>query len=155
MKRLLSLVIMSLMLTSCYIEGFGSHLEIIKQEYELPNSFWDGQLWYKIYSKNDFIEKGIQFSEDGTECTVYTSISFVTPFTFDEEKLIVRSDGPNRLILTEEGRYRAIYEIYFSKERKDSFEMTWKNHTRLEKKHIPEKSLSVKMKRVVIYFEPF
>jgi hypothetical protein len=79
----------------------------------------------------------------------------VTPFTFDEEKLIVRSDGPNRLILTEEGRYRAIYEIYFSKERKDSFEMTWKNHTRLEKKHIPEKSLSVKMKRVVIYFEPF
>ena len=155
MKRLLSLVIMSLMLTSCYIEGFGSHLDIIKQEYELPNSFWDGIIWYKIHSNQDFLEKGVEFSEDGTKCVVYTSISFVTPFTFDEENLIVRSDGPNRLILTEEGRYGAIYKLHFKGSSNDSFEMTWKNHTKLEKQHIPDKSLSVKMNRMVLDCEHF
>ena len=145
---------MSLMLASCYIEESGSHLEIIKDEYALDDqTYWEGGIIYKIFSEQDFLTKVVEFSADCTKCTLYTGVSFINGL--DKEELVVRSDGPNRLILTEEGRYRAIYEIYFSKERKDSFEMTWKNHTRLEKKHIPEKSLSVKMKRVVIYFEPF
>ncbi|HKM13143.1 MAG TPA: hypothetical protein PL115_06100 [Bacteroidales bacterium] len=146
MKRLLSLLVMSLMLASCYIEESGSHLEIIKDEYALDDeTYWEGGIIYKIYSEQDFFTKVLEFSADCTKCTLYTGVSFINGL--DKEELVVRSDGANRLIFTEEGRYGAIYRLYFTKGTKDSFEMKWKNHTKLEKDHIPDKSFTVTMHR--------
>ncbi|NMB37721.1 MAG: hypothetical protein GX993_06775 [Bacteroidales bacterium] len=140
MKRVLSLLIMSLMLVSC------DYFEEIKSSYELNgNVSWSGGINYKIRSDNDYLGKILYFSNDCTCCTVITRLTFVN--SADEEILVVRSNGPNQLILTREGNNQAIYKLYFEEGVKDSFEMSWDNHTVIEKRHIPDQSLSATIYR--------
>lgn len=140
MKRVLSLLIMSLMLVSC------DYFEEIKSSYELNgNVSWSGGINYKIRSDNDYLGKILYFSKDCTCCTVITRLTFVN--SADEEILVVRSNGPNQLILTREGNNQAIYKLYFEEGVKDSFEMSWDNHTVIEKRHIPDQALSATIYR--------
>ncbi len=124
------------MLASCV------SLEEIVDEYQLYGE-WYGVTEFQKNSKTEYLLKTAIFSKDCKECTVYTSISMLNGF--DEEKLVVRLIGSNRLILTEEGSYKALYKIKLTKGHIGSFEMTWNNHTRLEKQHVPDKSLSARM----------
>ncbi|NLX40307.1 MAG: hypothetical protein GXY75_00215 [Bacteroidales bacterium] len=148
MKKLLSLVVLSIILASCNaIEDIGL-LEDIKTEYALYDH-WRGSIHYKIYSEdNDFLIKTLIFSEDCTKCTVYTGISFIN--CIDEENLIVRVSGENQLILMEEDSYKELYKLKFTKGIFNSFEMNWKRHTKLEIDHIPDRLLSVTMNRVIV-----
>jgi hypothetical protein len=157
MKRLLFLLLMSLMLTSCYPLNDNELIEEIKSEFELPNSYWDGMNSYIIDSEKDYLQKGVEFSTDCTTCTVHTyiCISGFISFQFDKEELFVKADGDNRLILTEKSSNRAVYTLDFTNSNFYHLEMTWKNHTKLEQKYIPDKSLSMKMNRVVIYWNHF
>ena len=148
MKKMLSIVILSLILASCNDIGDIGRLENIKTEYALYGH-WSGTIHYKIYSEDyDFLIKSIFFSEDCTKCDVQTGISFIN--SIDEEHLIVRPDGDNQLILTEEDSYKALYKLKFTKGSFDSFEMTWKRHTTLEIDNIPDRLLSLTMNRVII-----
>lgn len=140
MKRLLSLLVMSLMLASC------SYLEEIKNEYHLDwASPWSGKIRYEIVTGNDYLKKSIRFINGGTRCNVFTSVSFADGL--DKEILEVTSNGPNRLILTEKGSNKAIYKLYFSKDDIHTCEMTWDNHTATEKQYISDKSLSATLNR--------
>lgn len=138
MKNLLSLILMSLLLISC------DFLEEIKIDFEL-NGEWRGGIKYEITSERDFLVKSLRFTEDSKECIVVTGLSFLN--TIDIEELVVRPNGDNQLILTKRCNKEAIYKLYFTKGNKDSFEMTWENHTKLEKEYIPDKSFTVTMRR--------
>lgn len=148
MKKLLSLVALSIILASCNaIEDIGL-LEDIKTEYALYDH-WSGTIHYKIYSEDyDFLIKTLIFSEDCRKCTVYTGISFIN--CIDEEHLIVRANGENQLILMEEDSYKELYKLKFTKGIFNSFEINWKRHTKLEIDHIPDRLLSVTMNRVIV-----
>ncbi|NMB37722.1 MAG: hypothetical protein GX993_06780 [Bacteroidales bacterium] len=138
MKKILSLVIMSLLIASC------DSLKETIDEYGLYGD-WSGEIKYEIMSENDYFVKSLIFSDDSKKCTVYTGISFLN--SFDQESLNVRKNGANELILTEKGNTKAIYKIYLTKSSLDSFEMKWENHTKIEREYIPEKSLTITMKR--------
>jgi len=146
MKKLLSMILLSLMLASC------DSIEEINKKYNLYGN-WTGEIRYEIMSENDYLIKSMIFSDDSKKCTVYTGLSFLN--SIDEENLIVRVSGDNQLILTEENNNRTIYTLFLTESNLDSFEMKWNNHTKIEKKHIPDKSLSMKMNRVVIYWNHF
>ncbi len=141
MKKIFSLALLSIIAVSCDLIGG------INKKYDL-NGNWAGEIQYEIMSENDYLVKSLIFSEDAGKCTVYTGLSFLN--TVDEESLIVRPNGDNQLILTAKENNNAVYSLYFTEGNRDSFEMKWGNHTNVEKKYIPDKSLSVKMKRLNI-----
>ncbi len=137
MKKLLSLILLSLMVASC------APLEEIKIDFDL-NGKWLGGIRYEIKTEMDVLAKSLHFTENSKSCTVVTGLSFLT--TVDVEDLVVRPNGDNQLIINAKENNNAIYSLYFTEGNKDSFEMKWGNHTNIEKKYIPDKSLSVKMK---------
>jgi len=147
MKRLLSLVTMSLMLVSCV--SLEDSLRDMRERFGIGDDYWRGLIQYKIVSEKDFLIKSLYFSDNCTKCTVCTHMSFLA-YERDEEHLIVRVRGNNQLILTKEGSNKAIYKLLFTDER-GSCEMIWKNHTRLEKEYIPDYSLSVTMYWVQLF----
>ncbi|NLX41065.1 MAG: hypothetical protein GXY75_04130 [Bacteroidales bacterium] len=157
MKKLLSILAIPMVLASCYPLNDTELIEEIKSEFELPNSYWDGMNSYIIDSEKDYLQKGVEFSKDCTTCTVHTyiCISGFILSQFDKEELFVKADGDNRLILTEKSSNRAVYTLDFTNSNLYHLEMTWKNHTKLEQKYIPDKSLSMKMDRVAIYWNHF